>query len=64
MPAGLNIVDLAIGLSLVVTGALYYAHFKKHASRPIWRITAILVMLWGFFLAFGDFFYQLGRNSR
>jgi hypothetical protein len=64
MPAGLDIVSLAIGLSLVVTGALQLAHFRKHGFRPIWRITAILVMLWGFFLAFGEFFYQLGRHSR
>ena len=64
MPAGLDIVSLAIGLSQVVTGALLLAHFKKQGFRPIWRISAILVMLCGFFVAFGEFFYQLGRHSR
>jgi hypothetical protein len=64
MPAGLDIVSLAIGLSQVVTGALLLAHFKKQGFRPIWRISAILVMLCGFFVAFGEFVYQLGRHSR
>jgi hypothetical protein len=64
MPAGLDIVSLAIGLSQVLTGILLHAHFKKHGSRPIWRILAVLVTLCGFFVAFGEFFYQLGRHSR
>ena len=32
--------------------------------RPIWRILAVLVTLCGLFVAFGEFFYQLGRHSR
>jgi hypothetical protein len=64
MPAGLDIVSLAIGLSQVLTGILLPAHFKKHGFSPVWRILAVLVTLCGFFVAFGEFFYQLGRHSR
>lgn len=64
MPAGLDIVSLAIGLSQVLTGILLHVHFKKHGVRPVWRILAVLVTLCGFFVAFGEFFYQLGRHSR
>ncbi len=32
--------------------------------RPVWRILAVLVTLCGFFVACGEFFYQLGRHSR
>lgn len=35
MPAGLDVVDLAIGLSQVMMGAVPYAHLKKNGSRPI-----------------------------
>jgi hypothetical protein len=64
MPAGLDIVSLAIGLSQVLTGILLHVHFKKHGFSPVWRILAVLVTLCGFFVAFGEFFYQLGRHSR
>lgn len=64
MPQGQDVGSLAIGFSQVLTGILLHAHFKKHRSRPIWRILAVLVTLCGFFVAFGEFFYQLSRHSR
>jgi len=62
MPVGLDIVDLAIGLSQVVMGAVLYAYLKKNGSRPIWRKLAIFQMVCGFFVAFGEFFFRLGSR--
>ena len=56
----LNVVDVVLGLLIVATNAVLFAHFRKHKpDRPRLRVLCFLGMLFGFFLAFWDFFYQL-----
>ena len=56
----LDVVDIVIGLLLVVTNAVLLAHFKKYKpDQPRLRVLCFLGMLFGFFLAFWNFFYDL-----
>jgi hypothetical protein len=59
LPA-IRITDLLIGLLTVVNGAILLHHFRKHGERfAKYRIVCFSIMLSGFFVAFGEFFYDL-----
>ena len=52
--------DLIVGGLLILTGALLHSHFRKDPSRTVrQRILSLGIMLIGFFLALGKFFYSL-----
>jgi len=52
--------DLVVGSLLVLTGYLLHSHFRKNpSSSSTQRIFSIIIILIGFFLIFGDFFYNL-----
>jgi hypothetical protein len=56
----LDVVDVVLGLLIVVTSAVLLALFKKHRpDQPRLRALCFLGMLFGFFLVFWNFFYQL-----
>lgn len=56
----LDVVDIVIGLLIVLTNAVLFAHFKKHKpDKPRLRVLCFLGMLLGFILAFWNFFYDL-----
>jgi len=52
--------NLVVGPLLILTGSILLSHFRKNpASKPTQRILSIIIILIGFFLAFGNFFYNL-----
>jgi hypothetical protein len=56
----IRIADLVIGLLAVVNGAVLLHHFRKHGERfAKWRVACFFMMLCGFLVAFGEFFYDL-----
>jgi len=52
--------DLIVGGLLILTGAMLYSHFRKDPTRNARkRLLSFVIMLIGFFLAFGNFFYSM-----
>ncbi len=52
--------DLIVGGLLVLTGAILHSHFRKDPTKNARkRLLSLGVILVGFFLALGDFFYSL-----
>jgi hypothetical protein len=51
---------LIVGGLLILTGAILHSHFRKDPSRTVrQRILSLGIMLIGFCLALGKFFYSL-----
>jgi hypothetical protein len=52
--------DLIVGGLLILTGAILHSHFRKAPSSTArQRILSLGIVLIGFFLALGKFFYSL-----
>lgn len=52
--------NLVVGPLLILTGYILLSHFRKNpSSKPTQRIFSIIIILIGFFLIFGNFFYNL-----
>lgn len=52
--------NLIVGGLLILTGAILHSHFRKDPSRTArQRILSLGIMLIGFYLAMGEFFYSL-----
>lgn len=52
--------DLVVGSLLILTGYILLSHFRKNpSSKPTQRIFSIIIIIIGFFLIFGNFFYNL-----
>jgi hypothetical protein len=52
--------DLIVGGLLILTGAILHSHFRKDPTQNARkRLLSLGIILVGFFLALGDFFYSL-----